>query len=305
MRTMAAMPFAVLLLAGCVAGSSAVGAPEELPAPPALVADYASYVEFSSKNAIGKAASYAEADDAVAACMKLEGFDYLRPERTSAVQELADRYGDPAASNYYSKDYRANFGFGISTLWAYGFEETSYTTSEISGVNDSSDPKYLQTLFGGEDVDGCIEAGEEVRRSFVAEPPAASESGDLTAYMQKLFATQDAIDAERDWAVCAANAGYDFTSMTEVEDYFYSRLDDYRVEPVSEELIATPNDTNLEAEAQLPAYPFDLETIHQLQSEEVEVALALYPCEAAFYRDIEDVASSLAIEMGVSVDGGS
>lgn len=207
----------------------------------------------------GAQAQFAEEErvreEAVAACMKREGFDYLPMDSSDfSFFEAGDEELD-----YDSREYAVKYGFGITTEWfsqeevgpdLVGHNYSDFDAEEqmmqdpnmelVEAMDESTQEAYYEALYGAEDsfpsfdpetmTDEELEAIED---EFVYEPQGCQgeawsegDSGkankfyqDFSSELQEMYESIEddpRIKAkESEISECVAGKGFEFTSFNE------------------------------------------------------------------------------------------
>lgn len=158
-------------------------------------------------------------EEMIAACMRSEGFEYVvRDPFGGTVGSLKDSpYALPP------DEFAAQYGYGISTIDVPSATEVDPNSAALAAMNPAEREAYLWALDGGvEQGDtqntGC--RGRAVEEVFGRSTAGTSDPSDPTAEFAPLVAeirTLDeridsdprvAVDANRRWADCMADAGH-------------------------------------------------------------------------------------------------
>lgn len=259
-------------------------------------------------------------EEAVAACMQDEGFEYVPATGTSQMYMADDDEWDPD-----SRDWVEQYGYGVfSTPWddeeSAGEEEAAddpnaeYTES----LSESELAAYNETLYGDEpseeqmedpDFDwnsldqGCY--GEAMDEAYDADALDAlyEEFEPLMTKMTELYDValstdaQVALDAE--WASCMEGKDFaEFTSRDEAQSSVYEKQDElYTAQNEASEQIDWESVTDEEAEALMAeSDPAGSPEWVEAQENEVELALADLECRKKTDYDSKTLANQFELE---------
>jgi hypothetical protein len=134
-RMMAALA-CLALLAGC-GGSSDQAATTRAAATGGTVEDQ---LGFTRK---GVAAAAARVENAIAACMKADGFDYIPTDPVAQQAALTGK------ANMSDEEYERQFGYGITTLYGRGTAQTDPNATIRSHLAEADRAAYDRALSGG------------------------------------------------------------------------------------------------------------------------------------------------------------
>lgn len=149
-------------------------------------------------------------EEALAACMHEQGFEYV-PEARTAAQDL------PAED---ARDFAQRWGYGISTAPTASAEPTSVPTPQMSAAEEEA---YNAAMFGdwgtsdGEGAadgevgsGGCWEIANAARRTEPDTPAEAVALADDLELLEKRIAVDPRVlERNRDWSDCMAEAGFE------------------------------------------------------------------------------------------------
>ena len=247
----------------------------------------------------------AEQELVVADCMRAQGFEYV-PERAPTYllsdDELRDLYDYAWTLEPESIEFRQEFGYGNSTLLAYTYVlfDIGTANSDIQlELDDAGRRAYELALAGPAGDGGCMQEARE--QLPFAEP---SDSDNFSAlYSARRGATEQVagsrvfVEAEQVWARCANAQGYDLESPLLLQKYLDSMLD----EIMRLDLSALETVFDFSESSSL----YHAEDLAAVQAAEIEMALALAPCDAAYGETInpllDDAAREILEELGYSL----
>jgi hypothetical protein len=174
-----ALPMMVFVVAACGGSKGATNAGADADVVKSPIAEYLGYDPEALKDPAQAQAKFAEEErvrqDAVAACMKKQGFDYI-PVDPSTYTAFADSSGD--GLEYGSDEWTAKYGFGISTQrWpqtSVGPDLIGYDDSQFNADNAPKDPNqdYVTSLGEAEQ--------QAYQKALYGEAIAATATSQLT-----------------------------------------------------------------------------------------------------------------------------
>ena len=125
------------LLAGCGGSNDRAATPPQNAATGGTVEDQ---LGFTRK---GVAAASAKVENAIAACMKADGFDYIPTDPVAQQAALTGR------ANMSDEEYEKQFGYGITTLYGRGTAQTDPNATIRSQLAEADRAAYDRALSGG------------------------------------------------------------------------------------------------------------------------------------------------------------
>jgi len=221
----------------------------------------------------------------VACCMTNAGFEYSPVDYTT-VRKAMDSNSKP--SGLTGDEFRAQFGYGITTLYA-GSDSQAVIGSGQQNIRyrDSLSPTdrvaYERTLYGenpeatfavGLDDENFASTGGctkfAVAQAFTPDQLGASFVNYQNAAGVSIDQDPRIIAAYKDWAGCMRSGGYSYNNTSEIDADLATRLHDITggVDPAT-----------LSTEAQA--------TLTQLQGEELAIAAADKKCAVQYVDDIQ------------------
>lgn len=231
----------------------------------------------------GIAGAQAKVENAIAACMKAEGFDYV-PGDPVAVQ--AALTGKP---NMSDEEFERTYGHGIATLYGKGSAQSDPNARIRAQLGDADRRAYDRTLNGAKPEQTfafAVDNGDFSELAGCTKQAADAAFGGtrlLTTLQRKLDELDESIvndqrvvKAYARWRTCMRDAtGEDFEDSEAVEDDIRERLE----EIVGEVL----------APGQVPSdASYDTAALTALQRREVELTGHDLACEERFVADAED-----------------
>ena len=261
----------------------------------------------------------AGSEDAVAACMAREGFDYLvrqPPTLARPAGEIADLLTEAAALDPGSAEFRERFGYGISTLRAYLTIDFGPNPNDLVMAEASSAERaeFRAALLGRE----VAEAEEHLGPpgGCLGESLAETDGHDdytlyATTYdnvQHRLAATEAFHDAETAWAQCAAEQGYDdLATPADIRGWVDARLSRIDHGPTllapDEDVLADEGSGAADPFFQVDGSPYRQDELAEVQQEELALARRLQGCDQAFTAataaEEDRIATELLVEAGV------
>lgn len=252
--------------------------------------------------------------EAIAACMKREGFEYIPQDPSQYIQ-----FESPDGEEYGSDEWTAKYGFGISTQRfpqsALGPELVGYDDSQF-GPSMEDDPNmkiqqalspeeqaaYQEALYGDmsafevdptlseeeqakamEDVQfepgGC--EGEAMNGSEDLSQKVYEEFGDeMDAMYERMQSDPRIVEAERKVKDCVADKGLEYPGQEEVYTMFEDRLTEidaqvtYPGAELTEEDVAKMSEEELQALGSQPPTIPDEAKAKLAEVQAEEIALA-------------------------------
>ncbi len=304
---------AAISLTACTSPSTGGEVQASAPAPPALVRGYAQYQSFLVSDLEERTREEFEIEDLITRCMKEQGFDYVAPTTSGPLVATVLDQIDPDL-DYFSRDYRQQMGFGISTLWVYGIRSRIWSGPEaLTSGSDVSNEYFSALMNEGGCQETALSAVNANQPAFELTDAEAQEEELVAQFTQRLFASEAALRADTAWVSCAQSEGYDqFSSVEDVESYFYDLVDPSvvlispgeRAEPLElseedEQFEEQAKDQLEEAEPSEIGDQFDYDLVRKVAAEEIRTASDLFHCEVSYYVEIGPYASQLASELGL------
>ena len=275
-RTGIASAVAVLaLLAGC--GSTGGGKTDKPESAGGSVEDQLGF----SRQGIQAAQPGVEND--IAACMKAQGFDYVPVDPVAAQAALT---GKP---NLTDKEFERQFGYGISTLYGRGSEQSDPNARIRSALSPADQRAYDLALSGGrpeQTFSRAVDTGEFTELGGCTKQATDRLFGGaelLTTLQRKLDELDDSIvqdqrmvRAKEEWATCMRVAtGQPYEDAEDVESEITTRL---------KAIVGTePAPGTVTAEGS-----YDRAALAKLQQDEIRLSSADLDCEKQHITPVED-----------------
>jgi hypothetical protein len=232
----------------------------------------------------GIAAAQAKVENAVAACMKSQGFEYVPVDPAAAQAALTGR------PNLSDEEFERQFGYGISTLYGRGSPQSdpNYAYRQSLGVADRR--AYDQALSGGQPEQTfylAVDTGDFSQLGGCTKQATDALFGGtelLTTLQRKLDELDDAILADQRmvrageaWTRCMrAATGGTYEDSEAVEDEIRKQF---------EAIVGTPLPPGQVA----PEGSYDTAALAELQRREVELSDHDVQCEHEHITPVETV----------------
>ncbi|MCS5733374.1 hypothetical protein [Herbiconiux daphne] len=248
----------------------------------------------------------AAVQDAVAVCMKEQGFDY-QPDTNSGVFTVDSESLDAAPG---SEEFAKTYGYGVSTdPFGTADHEASVVDPNQAYVDSLSDGErsaYDAALWGAASVvsptddpsggtieatpydwttAGCFGAAQHdvtAETDPSSDPAFASMVDAMSALYEKVRAAPDVREKEKDWSDCLARAG--FPGLEHIDD------PQARFNELLDSLTASPDGSST-GERVRP----DPSALKKLQSEEIATASADYDCvrDTGYQAALDDAQTTI------------
>lgn len=218
----------------------------------------------------------------IATCMADAGFEYVPVDVTAMLEVGKWMRADPDMSR---EEYKSQWGYGISTRTDNPPREIGLGSQNIEiyeNLSDSEKVAYDRTLFGDDPdvtfalmlddedfsgLDGCT--GGAVESVFPPEMMSASFVNPKDVLIESDPRVQAAEEA---WMECMAEDGYEYEDQDEI-------IDEY------DELLETVTDGEDPEDLSGQA----LDALHELQADEIAVALKDLECQGPLDEVIREV----------------
>ncbi len=228
----------------------------------------------------------------IATCMTDAGFEYV-PVDYATARAAMDSNSKPSGLN--ADEFRAEFGYGITTLFASAADQATLGAGEQNirirdGLASADRVAYNRALYGENPSATFVVALDEedfsqtggCTRAAVEQVFSADELGPAFVNYQnardvRVDEDPRVIAAYRDWADCMRQAGYSYTDPAEIDADLASRLDTITGG-------ADPEALSVDAQAALA----------ELQGEERAIAAADHDCELKF---VDAIKTQVATEL--------
>jgi hypothetical protein len=234
----------------------------------------------------GILARQSRVENAIQACMKAQGFDYVPVDPVAARAAL---FGSARLSDL---DFAKQFGYGISTLWGH-VSATADPNQRIRAALSPSDRRAYDLALGGDDpgatftsavdtgdfskLGGCTKQATD--QVFGGAQVLSELSAKLDQLEQRIFQDQRLVRAVAKWSACMANQGFRYEQPEDIDTDLYKRMEAI-VGPVPGQFATGP------APGVAPP-PYDHAALAALQHDEVAIAVADYDCEHRFITPVE------------------
>jgi hypothetical protein len=231
----------------------------------------------------GIAGAQAKVENAIAACMKAEGFDYI-PGDPVAVQ--AALTGKP---NMSDEEFERTYGHGLETLYGKGSPQSDPLARIRAQLGDADRRAYDRTLNGGRpeqtfafavdngdfsQLGGCTKQATDA--AFGGTRLLTTLQRKLDELDESIVNDQRMVQAVARWRTCMRDAtGEEFEDSEAVEDDIRKRLEAIVGEVLPPGQVA-------------PEGSYDKAALAALQRREVELTRADLACEAKYITAIED-----------------
>ena len=278
-----------LLVAGCGEGDGAGEEAETLE----------SFLGFDGDPAEMQAQAEAqqrEMEEAVAACMAEEGFEYVPQDPGEMLAQPED---DPR-QELSEEEFRDQYGYGISTIDRAEMMVATDTDDDpnlqIQQEMDDAEREAYQRALQGEpaeldpdgdpddmvfEPDGCRgEAMEAVQGGQMAVfQELQSEFMDL---QQRIESDPRMVEAVQEWQACMSEAGYEYSERFEPQTELFERMNDLQ-QAAFEDL----DPTEMDAEDGPVEPDIDPDALEELQQDELAIAATEGACTDEHLADIE------------------
>jgi len=220
----------------------------------------------------------------IATCMRDAGFEYI-PVDYATARAAMDSNSKPSGLN--ADEFRAQFGYGITTLFAGADSQATMGAGEQNiRIRNSLSPAdrvaYNRALYGENPTATFVVALDDENfsqtggctRAAVEQVFSPEELGPGFVNYQNSEAVrvdQDprVIAANKDWANCMRQAGYSYSNSDEIKTDLANRLD---------VITGGADPATLEADAAA--------ALAELQGEELAIAAADHECNVEFVDPI-------------------
>jgi len=232
----------------------------------------------------GVAAAQAKVENAIAACMKAEGFEYVPTDPVAAQAALT---GKP---NMSDEEFERTYGHGIATLYGKGSAQSDPNARIRAQLGDADRRAYDRTLNGGKpeqtfafaidngdfsELGGCTHTATEA--AFGGTRLLTTLQRELDELDESILNDQRVVKSFEEWRTCMrAATGEEFEDSEEVEDTIRTRLEQLVGEALAPGQVA-------------PEGSYDPAALAELQRLEVEWTRDDLACEEEHISDVEDV----------------
>ncbi len=231
----------------------------------------------------GIAAAQAKVENAIAACMKAEGFEYIPSDPVAAQAALT---GKP---NMSDEEFERAYGHGIATLYGQGSAQSDPNARIRAQLGTADRRAYDRTLNGGRpeqtfayaidngdfsELGGCTRTATEA--AFGGTRLLTTLQRELDELDEAIVNDQRVVKANAEWRTCMREAtGEEFEDSEAVEDAVRTRLEQIVGEVVAPGQVA-------------PAGSYDAVALRELQRLEVAWTKEDLACEEQHIADVED-----------------
>ena len=223
----------------------------------------------------------------IATCMTDAGFEYV-PVDYATARAAMDSNSNRKSSGLTADEFRAEFGYGITTLFAGAADQATLGAGEQNirirdGLATADRVAYNRALYGeNPDATFVVALDEEdfsqtggCTSAAVAQVFSADELGPTFVNYQnardvRVDEDPRVIAAYKDWAGCMRQAGYSYSDSAEIDADLASRLD---------VITGGADPGTLSADAQA--------ALVELQGEERAIAAADHDCDLKFVDAIK------------------
>jgi hypothetical protein len=231
----------------------------------------------------GVTAAQAKVENAIAACMKAEGFEYVPSDPVAAQAALT---GKP---NMSDEEFERTYGHGIATLYGKGSAQSDPNARIRAQLGDADRRAYDRTLHGGDpqqtfayaidngdfsELGGCTRKATE--EAFGGTRLLTTLQRELDELDEAILADSRVVRAQEAWSRCMRTAtGESFEDSEAVEETIRERLEQIVGEPVAPGQVA-------------PEGSYDKAAVAELARLEVEWTNKDLACEEKHIADVED-----------------
>jgi hypothetical protein len=231
----------------------------------------------------GVTAAQAKVENAIAACMKAEGFEYVPSDPVAAQAALT---GKP---NMSDEEFERTYGHGIATLYGKGSAQSDPNARIRAQLGDADRRAYDRTLHGGDpqqtfayaidngdfsELGGCTRKATE--EAFGGTRLLTTLQRELDELDEAILADGRMVRAQEAWSRCMRTAtGESFEDSEAVEETIRERLEQIVGEVLAPGQVA-------------PEGSYDKAALAELARLEVEWTNKDLACEEEHIADVED-----------------
>jgi hypothetical protein len=268
-----------VLLSGCGGGG---GSSRPKPAQPA--AQGGSVEDQLGFTRRGIAGAQAKVENAIATCMKAQGFDYVPVDAAAAQTALTGR------PNLSDEEFERQFGYGISTLYGRGSPQSdpNYRIRRQLGAADlraydqalsggQPDQTFLQAVDTGDfsQLGGCIKQATD--DLLGGTQLLTTLQRNLDELDDSILADQRMVRASASWTRCMrAATGQEYEDSEAIEDEIRQQFEAIVGAPLPQGQVA-------------PDGSYDKAALADLQRREVELSDHDLACEREHITPVENV----------------
>lgn len=231
----------------------------------------------------GITAAQAKVENAIAACMKAEGFEYVPSDPVAAQAALT---GKP---NMSDEEFERTYGHGIATLYGKGSAQSDPNARIRAQLGEADRRAYDRTLHGGDPqqtfayaidngdfsrLGGCTRKATE--EAFGGTRLLTTLQRELDELDEAILADARVVRAQEAWSRCMREAtGESFEDSEAVEETIRERLEQIVGEVLAPGQVA-------------PDGSYDKAALAELARLEVEWTNQDLACEEEHVADVED-----------------
>jgi len=242
------------------------------------------------------AAQQREVEEAIAACMAREGFEYV-PQDVGEMLAPADH----PRQQLSEEEFRREYGYGITTLEREAIQGPGGAMDDpnlalLEQLDDAEREAYERALYGEQmafdmdadpddvempQIEGCQgEAMDEVQGDQMQ--VADELIPELMALEEQINADPRMVEALQDWQTCLREAGFDFEDRFDPYNHLsqrFAELEQAAFEQMDKEGF-DPDEGPIEPE-------LDPDELEELRQEELEIAAVEWQCTETHLQDVE------------------
>ncbi len=233
----------------------------------------------------GIAERQSRVEAAIQQCMAAQGFEYV------PIDPLAQRAALTGSTRLSEDEFNNQFGYGISTLFGRGGEQTDPNQRIRAGLNAADRAAYDRTLWGDNagltfaqavdsgdftELGGCTEKSTE--EVFGGAETLTALQGKLDELDEQILADQRMVTAVEGWRACMQQDGYRYESPDDVDPDMLERFRAV-IPGVEPGATAAPD----------PSVAYDKASLAEVQRLEVQVVRADLACEDQKITPVEAV----------------
>jgi hypothetical protein len=231
----------------------------------------------------GIAAASAKVENAIAACMKAEGFDYV------PVDPVAQQAALTGKASMSDDEYEQQFGYGITTLYGRGSAQTDPNEKIREQLAEADRAAYDRALSGGNpdqtfvlavdtgdftQLGGCTKKATD--QAFGGSRLLQTLQRKLDELDDSIAADQRMVHAQDAWRGCVkAATGQEFEDAESIEDEITQRFERLVGSVVPPGQVA-PEGTQ-----------FDMAALRKLQQDEMDLFRKDRDCERKLIDPVE------------------
>ncbi|RMI13872.1 hypothetical protein [Cellulomonas triticagri] len=257
---------AASLLVGCAPGAASGSATPD-PERDGPLTEYLAQVFGDSTDPVALADQQRAMQEAVAACMAEQGFDYVPRTPQTAGEAVGGELPE-----WGSAAFAEQYGYGITTLTELtgGDEPKDPNADLVAALSEAGRAEWEVALYGdggSTEVSGCVgTAQREVYGGGVLEDPTyLAIQAELIPLYDGVGADAKVLEATRQWSVCMLDVGHDVGSPDEAMSGLYAEVEALDVgagipaELVSREIAIATADRTCQEDSGLTAVRAEVE----------------------------------------------